>query len=166
MKELRETLNVAAVCALFLYLTALAALHIVAVFRAAEVAQVAVAANEQVLEVNALPIEANPLKWRAVIVTESAFHVCDVAISESGNEGNPQLTRYPRLTGDEASLEAAATKEDVKKFLRFARFPVTKVHETEVGRDVEIEDIRFAGLTNAFRVRVKLDRELKPINVL
>ena len=159
-------LNLAAIGAMLVYIAALAALQGVALFRAAEVAQVAVAANEQIVEVNALPIEANPFTWRAVIVTESAFHVGDVEINDRMG-GHSQLTRYPRLTGDVASFEAALTAKDVRTFLRFARFPVARVFEKSDGqREVEIEDIRFGVVSNAFRIRVKLDRDLKPIEVL
>ena len=160
-------LNLAAIGAMLVYIAALAALQGVALFRAAEVAQVAVAANEQIVEVNALPIEANPLRWRAVIVTESAFHVGDVEINTREGGENPQLTRYPRLTGDVASFDAALTAKDAQTFMRFARFPVARVIEKGEGqREVEIEDIRFEGVSNAFRVRVKLDRDLKPMEVL
>ncbi len=159
-------LNMAAIGAMVVYLAALAGLQAVALFRAAEVAQVAVAANEQIVEVNALPIEANPFTWRAIIVTESAFHVGDVEINNRVG-GDPQLTRYPRLTGDVESFEAALTAKDVRTFLHFARFPVARVLEKSDGqREVEIEDIRFGVVSNAFRIRVKLDRDLKPIEVL
>jgi inner membrane protein len=158
-------LNLAAIGAMLAYIAALAALQGVALFRAAEVAQVAVAANEQIVEVNALPTEANPFKWRAVIVTENAFHTCDVGVTDRG-ESHPQLTRYPRLTGDQAAFEAALSSKDVRTFLRFARFPVATIVDKGDGkREVEIEDIRFGGVSNAFRIRVKLDRDRKPVEV-
>lgn len=163
-KAARE-LNIAAVSALVLYIVVLAILHITALFRAAEAAQVAVAPGKQVVDISALPSEANPLKWHAFVSTEDGYHVADINLLGPGNEASTRFEAFPRLDGAQSALEAAATHPDVKTFLRFARFPVTKVTSRAEGQTVEIEDIRFGLNTNAFRIRVDLDENLKPVRV-
>jgi inner membrane protein len=144
----RQFINRAAVAGLVLYLGALSILHSTAIFQAAEVAQRAVAANEQVVQLNALPIEANPFKWRLVIETERAFHTGDLNVIA----GEPRLERIEREQADPEAIEIARASEAGSRFLRFARFPVFRAAaDSQV---VEIQDIRFAGLTNGFRVRI------------
>jgi len=163
-KAARE-LNIASVSAVVLYIVALAILHVVAMFRSAEVAQVAVAPNKQIVEVNALPVEANPLKWRAIVSTEDGYHVCDIDLLQSSTNPSMTLTDFPRLTGDAAGLEAISGNRDAATFLRFARYPVARVSPGPEGETVEVEDIRFGVKNNAFRIRVDLDKDLKPVRL-
>lgn len=151
----RLLLNRGALGVLLLYLGALGALHAFALYRAAELAQVAVAPSEQVVELNALPLQANPLKWRLVVATETAFHVTNLNLL-GGSEAIFQ--RLEREQGSEDAIDAAKESEKGRRFLRFARFPVFRSHETGSGSDVEIEDIRFANVTSQFRVVVPVMR--------
>ena len=155
-------LNLAAITGLVVYLGALASLHAVALFKAAEVAHVAIAANEQVIEVNALPTQANPLRWRMVVGTEKAFYLSDLQLY-GGRE--PVLERFERQTGDRAAIDAACATERGRTFLRFARFPVISVRPIDGETVVEIGDLRFYDLTNRFHIRVRLDASLKPVGV-
>ena len=163
-KAARE-LNIAGVSALILYIVVLAILHVTALFRAAEAAQVAVAPSKQVVEINALPSEANPLKWRAFVSTEDGYQVADVNLLGPGNDASTTFQALPRLDGPQSALDAAGTHPDVRTFLRFARYPVTRVTPRAGGQTVEIEDIRFGLNTNAFRIKVDLDETLKPVRV-
>lgn len=163
-KATRE-LNIAGVSAVVLYIVVLAILHVTALFRAAEAAQVAVAPSKQVVEISALPSEANPLKWRAFVSTEDGYQVADLSLLGSGNDPSATFEAFPRLDGPQNALDAAGTHPDVGTFLRFARYPVTRVVPRTGGQTVEIEDIRFGLRTNAFRIRVDLDETLKPVRV-
>ncbi len=148
-------MNAGALGGLALYLCVLALLHALAVFRSAEVALVAVSANEQVVELNALPVETNPLRWRLVVATETGFHVGDLDVFGGGE---PQFTRIAREEGSVDAIEAAKLSEAGTRFLRFARFPVFRTTEVGDETDVDIEDIRFANVTNRFRVKVRVGK--------
>ena len=152
--------NLGAIAALLVYFGALAVLHAAAVFKAAEFANVALAANEQVIEVSALPTETNPLRWRMVVATEKAFYLSDLYLY-GGRE--PVLQRFDRETGDHAAIHAACAAEPATTFLRFARFPVISARSVNDETVVDIGDLRFDDLTSRFHIRVRLDASLKPV---
>ncbi|MEP7272331.1 MAG: metal-dependent hydrolase, partial [Acidobacteriota bacterium] len=155
----QRLVNRCALVALGLYLALLTVLHGIAIFNLAEVARVAISANEQVVELSALATEANPLRWRAMVATETAFHFGDLQLVAGKG---PVLERVPREQGQPDAIEAARQTERARRFLRFARFPVLRAREVGDGAEVDIEDLRFSGVTNRFRITVKLDRNLKP----
>jgi inner membrane protein len=151
----RQFINRIAIAGLVLYLVSLSILHSAAIFQAAEVAQRGIAANEQVVQLNAMPTEANPFRWRLVIETERAFHTGDLDVIG----GDPVLTRTEREQVPAELVEQARASDVGRRFLRFARFPIFRLVEGEGSRAVEIKDIRFAGVTNGFRVQIALDSD-------
>ena len=147
-------LNRVSISVLVLYLAALSLLHAAAIYEAAQVAQTAIAANEQVVQLSAMPVEADPLKWRLVVATETAFHVGTLAFLG----GEPILKRIEREQGDPEAIETAKLSEKGSRFLRFARFPVFRAIETGGAREIEIQDIRFADVTNRFKVTIPISK--------
>lgn len=147
-------ISLGALLALGLYFAALAVLQTAAVFLAAEAAHVAISPNEQVTAVDALPTEADPMRWRAVVSTEESFYLADLHLL--GNT-EPRFERYARETGNADLIEQARSKPKAETFLRFARFPVARVlKDGERSGEVEFEDLRFAGPRNRFRVRERV----------
>lgn len=146
-------MNRCALAGLVIYLGAMGILHAMAIYRAAEVAQTAIAPNEQVVELSALPVEGNPLKWRIVISTETAFHLGDVYLSGAGE---PTLVHHRRRQGNEEAIEAALATEEARRFLKFARFPAITTFEVNRATDVEIVDLRFGGINSLFTRRIRV----------
>ena len=147
-----QKLGLGALGGLVVYLLCLTILHVAAIFQTAEAAHTAIAPNEQVTGIDALPTEINPFRWRAVVATEKAFYLADLYPL---NQREPRFERYARETGDPAVIEAARTPRDAQIFLRFARFPVARTFASDGGTEVEFEDLRFAGLSNRFRIRIR-----------
>jgi hypothetical protein len=145
-------LGLGALGGLLVYLLCLTVLHVAAVFQTAEAAHTAIAPNEQVTGIDALPTEINPFRWRSVVATEKAFYLADIY---TFNQREPRFERHARETGDPAVIEAARGPRDAQIFLRFARFPVARTIATDGGTEVEFEDLRFAGPSNHFRVRIR-----------
>lgn len=160
-EQTRRQVNLGSLVACGVYLGVMASFHMLALYQLAEVAQVAISPNEQVVELNAMPTEINPNRWRSVVATEEAFYMTDLYLFGSSD---PTLERIPREQGNLEAIEAARKTQTVERFLKFARFPAVKTVQTGETMEVGIEDLRFAGLTNRFRVRVRLDSNLRPLD--
>lgn len=91
----------------------------------------------------ALPGAANPLRWRGVVETQSAFAVDDVDLTRNFDPLRAAIYEKPDPT---PALEAARRTTLFREFLRFSEFPlwrVLPVSEPENGRQVDAIDLRF-----------------------
>jgi inner membrane protein len=145
-------LNLGALTVLLIYFGALTGLHHLALRRATAVGA-AIGASEQVIEVNALPAPANPFLWRAVIATDTAFHLTDLHLL---GEGWPPPQRRARETGDREAIQAARRTAEGQTFLRFARFPIAAARRNGQQTEVEIRDIRFLEAGDTFRIIIRV----------
>jgi hypothetical protein len=90
------------------------------------------------------PDAANPLRWRGVVETDSAYVVQDINLAAA----DPMAERsqvFHKPDGD-AALEAARRAPAIRGFLEFAQYPLWRVTpwpDVENGRLVEVFDMRF-----------------------
>ncbi|HZS09963.1 MAG TPA: metal-dependent hydrolase [Blastocatellia bacterium] len=154
--------------ALLGYFGTLALLHRAALGRAGELA---VAANARdggrQAQAAAMPTPANPFIWRVVLATDKAFYISDLNLTRD-LPALDSMSPYPRETGDPSTIAAARQTAQAQTFLRFARFPTSEVITSDQNgapAEVEIRDVRFQnlGVTNTFRTRIRLDKNLRPI---
>jgi inner membrane protein len=154
--------------AMIVYFGALAWLHRMALDKTGELARVVKAYDGgRQIQTSALPIPANPLVWRAVVATEQAFYLADLDLTRPLPVPE-SMARYQRESGDSSLIAAARRTAEARTFLRFARFPVSEVitsGQNGLPAEVEIRDVRFQyqGVTNTFRLRIRLDKNFRPV---
>ncbi|MFN7931231.1 MAG: metal-dependent hydrolase [Blastocatellia bacterium] len=120
-------------------------------------------AGEQIVKTDALPIPANPFRWRTVISTDRAFYFRDLSLLSATA---PELRRYERTSGEAAAIMAALREPELQTFLRFARYPaITARRRADQNTEVEIRDVRFYDLdatTNStFRLALQFDAQMR-----
>ena len=126
-----------------LYWGGLSLLHAQAVKKVqAEADAIAAAKGEKVARIAAMPTVGTPLRWQGMAETERAVYRFDSFLT---NQNRETLIRYERPIGQNAeAVKKASEDPNVKVFLGFARFPVTKIEGdclTEVL--VQFADLRY-----------------------
>lgn len=155
------------ILAVLIYFGLLTWLQQEAVRRVQTIAPLLIAAGEEMRQVDALPLPANPLWWRMVIATEQAFYFVDLPPLwlTAPSFSTPRPVRYERASGDTTAIAAALREPEFQAFLRFARFPVLAANrQPDQTIEVEINDARFYGLaarSNTFRFVLHFDAQLR-----
>jgi inner membrane protein len=138
-------LGIAAFVVIFIYMSALLMLHQTALKQAwREAAMISVDNSEQVMEVAAMPVLANPFNWLCVVETDRAAYKFSLSLADS--RGRRNEVRYVRPEAlNSPAISQANTARPTRVFLEFARFPVARV----VGEDcatqtlVQFADLRY-----------------------
>jgi inner membrane protein len=128
--------------------------------RAAEQIEKLAMQNREIETWAVMPGGGNPVVWDAIVATKSEvmrFDVCALPCSDIDAETVPMKTAPPS-----DAVRQAATTPSAAAFLRFARFPVTRVETSRSGYRVTFIDLRFyrAGGT-ALGSQVILDSSLR-----
>jgi inner membrane protein len=158
-------LSTGVLAALLIYLAALVALHHFALKKAQPlIATVQAREGNEGVTLSALPVAARPLVWRVVVSTDRAFYLTDVNLLKAV----PALdfaARHLRKQGDIQAITTAHQTAQAQTFLRFARFPVSRVSafdESGAPAEVEIRDVRFQPVSSQFITRIRLQKNLRP----
>jgi len=102
-------------------------------------------ADERILRVAATPVLADPLSWRCLVEAERSSFRFDMNPDTFDFDTLPKAVAYKKPTGEEAEVVArAASDENARVLLDFARFPVARVRREESGGwVVQFADLRF-----------------------
>jgi hypothetical protein len=108
----------------------------------------------------------SPFVWHGMVETERAMHDPDVSIFTSSQFDNDNGST---LFKPEPSpvLEQAQHTEAARKFLAAAQFPKADIEKTADGYEVELRDLRYAGIGETqreIRARIDLDANGKVLN--
>lgn len=163
----REKIAVGALSLVVAYWGGLAVLHRRALTLARATAQArAQKEGETLLRVAAMPLMADPLRWRAVADTDRATFRFRVSLRESTSpaDGGSDVVRYEKPLGEEAALlERAAEEYPARVFLDFARFPVARVLTGCAGDAlVQLADLRYTEPGRAGRGSFALEVAVPP----
>ena len=144
-KRWRHKLGIAAFVIVSLYMGGLYLLHGMALKQARrEAAMISVDNSEQVVEVAAMPILANPFNWLCVVETERAAYKFTVSLADSRGRRNEVRYDRPEVLNPRAMAQANSVRPTTF-FMEFARFPVARI----VGDDcttrtlVQFADLRY-----------------------
>jgi hypothetical protein len=85
---------------------------------------------------------ASPFTWRGVISTERALDEVTIPFLP-GETFDPDRGVVHNKPDDSPALAAAQNSVDAKAFLKFARFPLASVDESDLGSRVRFRDLRF-----------------------
>jgi inner membrane protein len=139
-------LALAAFAVVVLYWGGLAIVHTIAVRQAQlEAAMIATQDGERVVEIVAMPTLANPFHWRCVVETERAAYRFELFLI-NGRRGPSGLVRYEKPDASAAQAVAAASRDPrARIFLGFARFPVTRLVNSDCATQtlVQFADLRY-----------------------
>ena len=109
---------------------------------------------------------ASPFVWHGIVETERALHEPDVGIFTSSQfDTDNGLTLFKPEPSP--MLEQAQRTEAARKFLVAAQFPKADIEETTDGYEVELRDLRYAGIGETQReilARIELDANGKVLN--
>jgi len=108
----------------------------------------------------------SPFIWHGIVETERALHEPDVSIFTSSqfDTDNGSTLFKPEPS---PMLEQAQRTEAAKKFIGAAQFPKADIEKTTDGYDVELRDLRYAGIGETQReilARIELDANGKLLN--
>jgi inner membrane protein len=109
---------------------------------------------------------ASPFVWHGIVETERALHELDVGIfAGSQFDSDNAVTLFKPEPSP--ILEQAQRTVAAKKFLAAAQFPKADIEKTADGYDVELRDLRYAGIGETqreIRARIELDANGKILN--
>ncbi len=112
----------------------------------------------------AFPASSNPFAWKAVIQTDSAYHV--LAISALADEADPDRAKVlfrDQFTASAAQAFSVAMKtQTATVFADFARFLWPQVEPEDGGYQVTLHDLRFG--SSGFIARIRLDQNLRVVS--
>lgn len=133
----------AGACAILVLLALYIAGRSVSHDRAVATLEARIYSGETPRTVAVVPGPANPLRWRGIVETDSAWHVVDVNLRRDFDPDSGRLFYKPQRS---AALDRARESETARVFLNFASFPVWSVTPTpdqEGSTTVLISDLRF-----------------------
>jgi membrane-bound metal-dependent hydrolase YbcI (DUF457 family) len=108
----------------------------------------------------------SPFVWHGIVETERALYQPDVSVfTDSQFDTDEALTLFKPESS--AILDHAQQSVAAKKFLAAAQFPKADIEKTADGYDVELRDLRYAGIGEAqreIRARIDLDANGKVLN--
>ena len=144
-KRWQHKLAIAAFVIIGLYMSGMYLLHGMALKQAQrEAAMISVDNSEQVLDVAAMPVLANPFNWLCVVETDQAAYKFSLSLADSRGRRNEVRYDRPDMVNPRAMSQANADRR-TPFFMEFARFPVARV----VGEDctsrtlVQFADLRY-----------------------
>jgi inner membrane protein len=144
-KRWKHRLAIAAFVIVSIYMSGVYLLHRSALKQAwREAAMISVDNSEQVVDVAAMPILANPFNWQGAVETDRAVY--KFSLSLAGSMGRRNEVRYerPEVLNPQAMAQANSDRSTTF-FMEFARFPVARI----VGEDcttrtlVQFADLRY-----------------------
>lgn len=103
---------------------------------------VARAEGDHVNRLAAMPVFADPTRWRCVVDTDRTVYRFDLSLGEMETAN---LVRFDKPTGEPAQLAARASQDErARIFLEFARFPVERVEGDCLSQIlVQFADLRY-----------------------
>jgi membrane-bound metal-dependent hydrolase YbcI (DUF457 family) len=108
----------------------------------------------------------SPFLWHGIVETERALHELDVGIfAGSAFDSDSGVTLFKPEPSP--ILDQAQRTEAAKKFLAAAQFPKADIEKTADGYEVELRDLRYAGIGETrreIRARIDLDANGKILN--
>ena len=138
-------LGIAALVIISIYMSGLLLLHQAALKQARrEAAMISVDNSEQVLDVAAMPVLANPFNWLCVVETDRAAYKFSLSLADSRGRRNEVRYNRPEALNSPAMAQANSDRR-TPFFMEFARFPVARI----VGEDcasrtlVQFADLRY-----------------------
>ena len=144
-KRWKHKLAIGAFVIVAAYMTGLYWLHGMAVKQARrEAAMISVDNAEQVVDVAAMPVLANPFNWLCVVETDQAAYKFSLSLADSRGRRNEVRYARPEALNPRA-LEQANADRRTPFFMEFARFPIARI----VGEDcttrtlVQFADLRY-----------------------
>ena len=144
-KRWKHRLAIAAFVIVSVYMSGLYLLHRTALKQARrEAAMISVDNSEQVLDVAAMPILANPFNWLCVVETDRAAYKFSLSLADSRGRRNEVRYDRPEVL-DPPPMAQANSDRRTTFFMEFARFPVARI----VGEDcttrtlVQFADLRY-----------------------
>lgn len=95
------------------------------------------------LVAGAFPDSASLFLWRGVLDTKSTIEVVSVPVGGGDVfDANSSLTHYK--PGSSPAIDAARNAPLAQEFIRYARFPIADLENTDVGYRVTLRDLRFS----------------------
>jgi len=150
--------------ALFAVYVGLAAIsHAVAVQKVTEQARLK---GLPVISLAALPQPLSPLRWSGLVLTQAGVYQNEFNVLT----GTQPIFRFAPSEHN-AYADRARTLPEVQTYLRFARFPVTRYHNSGAQHVISYTDLRFHLFTPTptrippFRFRVIFNSKGKPLQV-
>lgn len=141
----KHKVAIAALVIVGAYMTGLYMLHAIAMKQARrEAAMISVDNSEQVVDVAAMPILANPFNWLCVVETDRAAYKFTLSLADSRGRRNQVRFDRPEALDPRALWQANADRRTLY-FMEFARFPIARL----VGEDcttrtlVQFADLRY-----------------------
>lgn len=137
-------LGIAAFVVILVYMSGLAIMQQKALHQARrEAAMIAVDNSEQVLNVAAMPVLANPFNWLCVVETDKASYKFSLALA--GSRGRRNEVRYERPESFDPLISQAKSDPRTSVFLDFARFPVVRIAGGDCATQflVQFADLRY-----------------------
>jgi inner membrane protein len=106
-----------------------------------------------------LPRLLDTVTWEGVVETERDYSKLTI---DTAQGVVAEVARLPKLPPTPVA-EKAAVAESAVALLHFARFPITRVHESHLGYRVTFLDFRFYSEVNqtSFAAKVDLDHSMK-----
>ncbi len=108
----------------------------------------------------------SPFIWHGIVETERALHTPDVGIFTSSQfDADNGVTLFKPEPSP--ILDQAQHTEAARKFLAAAQFPKADIEKTADGYDVELRDLRYAGIgekQREIRAQINLDASGKILN--
>jgi inner membrane protein len=105
---------------------------------------------EGVTSIAAWPMPANPYLWNAVATTSETTYSCYINLSGSKSEWTENPVLKPEL------VEALRTNPRTRSFMKFARYTISGVEESDDSYTINLRDVRFD-----LKLRAVLDRDLQ-----
>jgi membrane-bound metal-dependent hydrolase YbcI (DUF457 family) len=103
--------------------------------------------GESPRRVAAFPEAVSPLSWHAIVETDRALH--ELTVNEMpGPSFDPEASIVLFKPEPSPILEAARQSPAAKTFLSVARFPKASIEKTLEGYQVQLRDLRYAGLAD------------------
>jgi inner membrane protein len=144
-KRWKPKLGIAAFVVISIYMSGLFLMHQTALRQARrEAAMISVDNSEQVIDVAAMPVLANPFNWLCVVETDRASYKFSLSLADSRGRRNEVRYERPETLNPQAISQAKSDRR-TPFFLEFARFPVGRV----IGEDcasqtlVQFADLRY-----------------------
>jgi inner membrane protein len=144
-KRWGRKLGIAAFVVITLYMSGLFLLHQTALKQAhREAAMISVDNSEQVLDVAAMPVLANPFNWLCVVETDRAAYKFSLSLAESRGRRNEVRYDKPEVLNPQVMSQANSDRR-TPFFMGFARFPVARVAGEDCATRtlVQFADLRY-----------------------
>jgi len=144
-----------ALAGILLYFGARAILH----GNAVAAAQSRTYRGESPRRVAAFAESGSPLRWRAIVETESALHEVEVEVGPAA-KFDPDSARTSYKPEPSPALDAARNTAVARRFLEAARFPKASVEKTPGGFQITLRDFPYTSeVRSGLRVQATIDTD-------